>query len=214
MTQQVTTTKAMLTGPVILASGSAIRRNLLQGAGLSLHVQPAAIDERALEAQAADRQPAELADALARAKARDVSRQNPDAWVIGADQVLDHDGTVLHKAAGRQEAAAKLARLQGSTHRLTSAACLARNGETLWTGHDSASLAMRPLTPTAIDAYLDKAGDAATQSVGAYRLEELGAALFDRIEGDYFTILGLPLLPLLAALRDNGIDPVTGGTTS
>ncbi|MEM1285581.1 MAG: Maf family nucleotide pyrophosphatase [Pseudomonadota bacterium] len=197
---------------LILASGSPIRRNLLEGAGLSLEVEPANVDERALESELEGQSPEHLAQALAVAKAVHVSKANPNAWIIGADQVLDHDGGVIHKAPSSEAAAKKLQRLQGSVHHLTSAAALVKNGQTLWSGHDRAALTMRPLSTETIEAYLAKAGDAATQSVGAYQLEELGAALFERIDGDYFTILGLPLLPLLAALRDQDIDPIdTGG---
>ncbi|CAN0605388.1 unnamed protein product, partial [Ectocarpus sp. 12 AP-2014] len=117
-------------------------------------------------------------------------------------------GALLHKAANREEADDKLKRLQAGTHHLIAATALVRDGQTLWSGSDRASLTMRALSDAERSAYLDRAGDAATQSVGAYRLEEIGAALFERIEGDYFTILGLPLLPLLSALRAHGIDPL------
>lgn len=185
---------------------------MLEGAGVHFTVQTAAIDERSLEDQLGELAPEELAVALATAKAQAVSEtvslSNQGALIIGADQVLEHEGKLLHKAQSRAEADDKLARLQGSTHHLIAAVALVRNGQTLWTGHDRASLTMRPLSEAERSAYLDRAGEAATQSVGAYRLEELGAALFERIEGDYFTILGLPLLPLLAALREHGIDPL------
>lgn len=193
---------------LILASGSAIRRNLLEKAGLSVRVETANIDERALEATLADVMPDELASQLAIAKAEAVSRTYPDALVIGADQVLSHENTLLHKAQTRVEAHTKLLKLQGSTHQLISAAAIVHNGQALWSGAQAARLTMRTLTEADIDAYLDHAGDAATLSVGAYRLEELGASLFEAIEGDTFTILGLPLLPLLAALRAHGVDPL------
>ena len=197
-----------MTPPLILASGSVIRRQLLQSAGLVFEVHTAAIDERALEADLGEQKPADLARALAIAKAAHVSAQHPGAWVIGADQVLEHDGALLYKAAGREEANAKLARLQASTHHLIAAAALVRDGSCQWSTAESASLTMRALSAEDRAAYLDRAGDAATQSVGTYRLEELGASLFESIEGDYFTILGLPLLPLLAELRGLGIDPL------
>ncbi|MEQ8657242.1 MAG: Maf family protein [Hyphomicrobiales bacterium] len=197
---------------LILASGSSIRHSLLKGAGLSFSVQTADIDERALEDKLGNLPPDALATELAIAKAQAisaiVSQANPGVFVIGADQVLEHDGVLLHKAANRAEADDKLARLQASTHHLIAAAALVRDGHTLWSTSERASLTMRPLSEAEQSAYLDRAGNAATQSVGAYRLEELGAALFERIEGDYFTILGLPLLPLLSALRAHGIDPL------
>jgi septum formation protein len=201
-----------MTKSLILASGSSIRRTMMKGAGLRFSVQTAAIDERSLEDQLGAVAPEELAVALATAKAQavgeTVSPSNQGSLIIGADQVLEHEGKLLHKAETRAEANNKLAQLQGSTHHLIAAVALVKNGETLWTGHDRASLTMRPLSEAERSAYLDRAGDAATQSVGAYRLEELGSTLFERIEGDYFTILGLPLLPLLAALREHGIEPL------
>lgn len=202
---------------LILASGSSIRRSMLKGAGLSFSVQTADIDERALEdrldrlspdALAPDALAKELAIAKAQAVSAIVSQANPGVLVIGADQVLEHDGALLHKATSREEADYKLKRLQASTHHLIAATALVRDGQTLWSKSDRASLTMRALSDADRSAYLDRAGDAATQSVGAYRLEELGAALFERIEGDYFTILGLPLLPLLSALRTHGLDPL------
>ena len=194
--------------PLILASGSTIRRRMLEGVGLRFSVVTADMDERALEERLGDVAPVQLAESLAVAKAETVSAHHPDAIVIGADQVLEHQGLLLHKAATRLEAETKLALLQGSMHRLIAACALVQGGQTLWVGSDAADLTMRRLNASDRLSYLDKAGDAATASVGAYRLEELGAALFERIEGDYFTILGLPLLLLLAALRSQGIDPV------
>lgn len=193
---------------LILASQSSIRRSLLEGAGLQLICQPANLDERALENKIGNVPPADLACALALAKAQAVSAHHPDALVIGADQVLEHRGQLLHKAVTRDEADAKLQNLQSETHHLIAAAALVQGGQTLWSTHDTASLTMRKLTGSDRAAYLDKAGDAATASVGAYRIEEIGASLFERIDGDYFTILGLPLLPLLAALRAQMIDPL------
>jgi len=197
---------------LILASRSSIRASMLKGAGLSLSVQTADIDERALENRLGSLSPDALAKELAIAKAQAVSaivsQVNPGVLVIGADQVLEHDGVLLHKAANREEADHKLKLLQAGTHHLIAATALVRDGQTLWSTSERASLTMRALSEADRSAYLDRAGDAATQSVGAYRLEELGAALFERIEGDYFTILGLPLLPLLSALRAHGIDPL------
>lgn len=203
---------------LVLASGSSIRASMLKGAGLNFHVQTADIDERALEAELGDLSPEALAQEMAIAKAQAVSavvsQSNPNVLVIGADQVLEHEGVLLHKAINSREADEKLKRLQASTHHLIAATALVRDGQTLWSGSDRASLAMRALSDAERSAYLDRAGDAATQSVGAYRLEEIGAALFERIEGDYFTILGLPLLPLLSALRAHGIDPLLETATT
>lgn len=203
---------AMNPPKLVLASGSSVRQSMLKGAGLNFHVQTADIDERALEAELGDPSPEALAQELAIAKAQAVSaivsQTNPGVLVIGADQVLEHEGVLLHKAINIREADEKLKRLQASTHHLIAATALVRDGHTLWSTSDRASLTMRALSEAERSAYLDRAGDAATQSVGAYRLEEIGAALFERIEGDYFTILGLPLLPLLSALRTQGIDPL------
>jgi len=202
----------MIPPKLVLASGSSVRQSMLKGAGLNFQVQTADIDERALEAELGDLSPEALAQELAIAKAQAVSavvsQTNPNVLVIGADQVLEHEGVLLHKAANGQEAEEKLKRLQAGTHHLIAATALVRDGQTLWSESDRASLTMRALSDKERAAYLDRAGDAVTQSVGAYRLEELGSALFERIEGDYFTILGLPLLPLLSALRTQGIDPL------
>lgn len=198
----------MKTHSLILASQSSIRRTLLEGAGLRITCQPANLDERTLEAELGPLAPADLARELAITKAQAVSSLHLGALVIGADQVLEHRGRLLHKAADAREADIKLAALQGDTHHLIAAAALVRNGKTLWSTHDTASLTMRTLSDDDRTSYLEQAGDAVTASVGAYRLEEIGAALFERIDGDYFTILGLPLLPLLSALREQGIDPI------
>lgn len=194
---------------LILASSSPIRRQMLEQAGLSVRVEPAKLDERALEASHAQANPAQLAILLATAKAQEVASRFPGCLVIGADQILEHHGKVLHKALDRAQAQAKLTRLQDSAHSLVSAGSLVRDGQLVWSGTTSARLVMRALNAQQIDAYLDQAGDAATSSVGAYRLEECGASLFEQIEGDSFTILGLPLLALLAALRAEGFDPFT-----
>lgn len=198
-----------MTSPnLILASQSPIRRTMLERAGLHLTCQPADINERALETKLGSVTPAELARELAVAKAAAVSLNHPGSLVIGADQVLEHRGQLLHKAANISEAETKLAALQGETHHLIAAVALVQDCMTIWSTHDKASLTMRSLSEHDRAAYLEKAGDAATASVGAYRLEEIGASLFERIDGDYFTILGLPLLPLLGALRAQNIDPL------
>jgi septum formation protein len=190
--------------PLVLASGSAARRALLAAAGLRFEAVPADIDERALEASLPGAAPAELALALARAKAAAVSAERPQALVIGADQVLSCEGALFHKPATRAEALRTLAALSGRTHRLTSAFALCRGGESVAAQADAADLTMRALDEAALALYLDAAGPAALGSVGVYQWEGLGAHLFERVEGDHSTILGLPMLRLLAALR--GLD--------
>jgi septum formation protein len=192
--------------PVVLASGSPARRALLANAGLAFTVVPSTLDERVVEAPliAGGAAPAEIAAALADAKAAEVSRQRPDALVIGADQTLDCDGHRGIKSETMAEARAQLQRLAGRAHRLHSAVAVARDGAVRWRHLDSATLTMRPLAAAEIDAYLRRVGEDILQSVGVYRLEGEGIRLFERIDGDYFTILGLPLLPLLAYLRGEG----------
>ena len=191
---------------LVLASGSAARKALLAAAGVPFTAEPAAIDERALEIPllAGGASPADIATALAEAKAVAVSREETGALVVGADQTLDLDGRRWTKPASAAEAREQLAMLSGREHRLHSAVAVARGGRVIWLHADSASLTMRALSPTAIDAYLAEAGDAALGSVGGYQVEGPGIRLFERIDGDYFTILGLPLLPLLAYLRAEG----------
>lgn len=188
---------------LILASQSATRKALLAGAGLRFGTRPAQIDERALEAEALGKgaDAGGVAGALAVAKARAVSVENPGAWVIGADQTLACDGMLYHKPASRAEAAAQLARLAGRSHSLCAGVALARDGELRWSHVEHAELTMRATDMAEREAVLDLEGEAALASVGAYRLEGPSIRLFERVEGDYFTILGLPLLPLLAALR-------------
>ena len=191
--------------PLVLASKSAIRRQLLEAAGIPVVAEPARVDERALEAGMPEgTDPGELAARLARAKALEASARHPRALCLGADQVLFLGAQVLHKAGSLEDARAKLSQLAGRSHALTSAFALARGGESLREGRETAVLTMRPLDPAQIDLYLGLAGSAVLSSVGGYQLETLGAHLFDRIEGDHTTILGLPLLPVLAALRQEG----------
>lgn len=191
---------------IILASGSGARRSMLANAGVPFEVYPSAIDERTIEAPlvAAGATPAEIAVALAEAKAVDVSLDAPDALVIGADQTLDLDGHRGTKSATRAEARQQLARLAGRTHTLHSAVAVARDGEILWSHLATATLTMRALSEAEIEAYLDRVGDDALGSVGVYQVEGEGIRLFDTIDGDFFTILGLPLLPLLTFLRREG----------
>lgn len=192
--------------PLILASGSETRRAMLANAGVPVEVIRPDVDERAVEEglSAARRDGVRVASALAEAKALDVSRKHPTRLVLGADQTLDCEGRDFHKPADRQEAAAQLAALSGREHVLTSAYCLARGDAIVAGGHSTARLRMRILSSGFVETYLAAAGPDALSSVGGYQLEALGAQLFDTIEGDHFTILGLPLMPVLESLRDLG----------
>lgn len=186
---------------LVLASASPARRQLLAAAGLAFDVVPADVDEAALKRRHAGTPAEDLAGTLAAAKAETVSRDRAEAVVIGADQVLAAEDELLDKPVDRTAAAATLARLQGRTHALISAVVVARGGKIVWRHVATAALRMRALDTAQIDRYLARAGDDVLASVGAYRLEDIGVTLFERVEGDYFTILGLPLLPLLAELR-------------
>ena len=192
--------------PLILASGSAARRQILTGAGVPFGVQPADIDEEALkEALLAKGQPPiAIAQALARAKALARSKQTP-GLVIGADQTLDLAGVLFNKAASLAEAEASLRLLRGKTHQLHSATALALNGQLVWQEVVSASLTMRDFSDRFLSRYLEQQGPAILSCVGGYQLESHGVQLFEQIEGDYFTILGLPLSGLLAQLRQWGV---------
>ena len=187
--------------PLILASQSRARRMLLQNAGLDFEPVPADIDERKVQKASGLSVPDEIASLLAREKARSVSSQKPGRYVIGADQTLALGERLFSKPGGRDQAAEQLRALAGKTHELHSAVAVARDGKILFADISVARMTMRRLGAAEIDAYLDQAGAAVTTSVGAYQLEGLGVHLFERIEGDHFTILGLPLLPLLAFLR-------------
>ena len=191
---------------IVLASTSSARRMLLTNAGLAFESVAAPIDERALEQPllADGASPAEIAMALAEAKARTVLALHPDALVIGSDQMLDLAGERLVKPGDRLGAARQLERLAGRAHHLRTAVVLGRDGTIVWRHLASPRLTMRPLSAGAIERYLDSAGTGIFGSVGAYHLEEIGIRLFSSIEGDYFSILGLPLLPLLGALRETG----------
>jgi septum formation protein len=188
---------------LVLASSSPFRRMLLQNAGLVFESRSADIDERAIEASEPGG-PEEVALVLAKAKALDVSRHFPGALVIGSDQTMSLGDTVYHKAGSRSEARQTLLSLSGRTHRLNSAVAIAIDDKIVWEHVSHAELTARLLNESFIDRYLDKVGDKALASVGAYQLEGEGIHLFSGIEGDYFTILGLPMLPLLDALRRLG----------
>ena len=193
------------TKPLILASQSAARQTLLANAGIAFEAIPAEIDERAIQLASGLSVPGEIAALLAREKAVSVSLRHPGQFVVGADQTLALDKLLFSKPAGRAQAAEQLRALAGQSHELHSATAVARDGEILFEDVSIARMTMRPLDGAAIRAYLDAAGEAVTTSVGAYQLEGLGVHLFERIEGDHFTILGLPLLPLLKFLRSQGL---------
>ncbi|MGH6869978.1 MAG: Maf family protein [Rhizomicrobium sp.] len=192
---------------LILASGSAIRAQLLRQAGVGFEITPARIDEqavkRSLEAEGAPS--ARVPEVLAEMKALRVSESNPGVLVLGADQVLAFEGRVISKSDNLDEARDLLKSLRGRQHQLLGTAVLARGGATVWRHREAARLWMRQFSDTFLESYLAQEGEAALAGVGCYRLEGPGAQLFSRIEGDYFSILGLALLPLLAALREHGV---------
>lgn len=203
-----------MTGPspsLVLASGSATRRTMLEAAGVAFSVTPADLDEAAIRDRmlAADAAVSHesIALALAVEKGKAVSETTPGALVIGADQVLSCDGRLFEKPASVAEARMQLLALRGKTHALHSAVALALGGTVLWNETATARLTMRAFSEAALDAYLARAGDAVTTSVGAYRIEGPAIQLFEAIDGDYATILGMPLLPLLAELRRREVLP-------
>ncbi|GAN77359.1 Maf family protein [Acidisphaera rubrifaciens] len=193
--------------PLVLASQSTARAGLLHAAGLSFLTSPADLDETPIKAaaRAAGRDAGTASLALAEAKACAVSRRRPDAMVIGADQILVCDGQWFDKPADLAGAASHLRALRGRTHTLATAAALARGGEVIWRHQEAPRLTMRAFSDAFLAAYLAAEGDAVRASVGAYRLEGLGAHLFTEVQGEHATILGLPLLALLAALRTEGV---------
>jgi septum formation protein len=187
--------------PLILASQSLARRELLANAGITFDAMPADIDERGIQQKSGLAAPGEIAALLAERKAAFISLRHPGRYVLGADQILALGDRMFSKPAGREQAAEQLAILAGRTHELHSALAVVCDGATLFSNVSVAHMTMRKLDDAAINAYLDAAGDKVTTSVGAYQLEGLGVHLFELIEGDHFTILGLPLLPLLSFLR-------------
>ena len=190
--------------PLVLASRSDVRGKMLAAAGLRFEIRPAQIDERAVEAREPAADAAAAARLLARAKADAVGATQPGRLVLGADQTLALGATRFSKPADRAAAAEQLRSLRGRTHELHSALALVRDGDVLFAHTDTARLTMRDFSDDFLAQYLDMAGEAALASVGGYQLESIGIHLFERVEGDYFTILGLPLLPLLGFLRQNG----------
>jgi septum formation protein len=192
---------------LVLASASNSRAKLLRQAGVPFEVHPGNVDEDSVkESMLADgAQGRAIADALAELKAHQVSTTRPDALVLGADQVLVCDGDLFSIAETMEDAAAQLRGLRGKPHLLVTAAVLAKNGAAVWRHVDISTLWMREFSDAFLEAYLATEGDGLLGSVGCYRLEAAGAQLFERIDGDYFSILGLPLVPLLEALRQHGV---------
>ena len=190
--------------PLVLASKSDIRGKILAAAGLRFEIRPSQVDERAIEAATKPADAAAAARLLARAKAESVAAIVAGRPVLGADQTLARGTQRFTKPKDRAEAVEQLRALRGRTHELHSALTLVRDGEVLFQCVDTARLTMRDISDRFLEDYLDMIGDLALGSVGAYQLEGIGVHLFERVEGDYFTILGLPLLPLLAYLRDAG----------
>lgn len=191
---------------LVLASTSSARARLLQGAGLRFVRDCAAVDESAVKAAATENKlpVAATAAALAEAKAMTVSQRHPGAYVIGADQILECDGEWFDKAADYDDAMKTLKSLRNRIHRLVSAVVVVRDGVRVWQEVETARLTMRPFTDSFLRSYMDEAGPDVLETVGAYRLEGIGVQLFSRIDGSFFTILGLPLLPLLEFLRREG----------
>jgi septum formation protein len=190
--------------PLVLASRSASRRAMLRAAGLPIEVSVPDLDERAVEAAAGPLAPAKVAMLLAREKAKAIARDKPGRLVIGADQTLALGPRRFDKPSDVEAARAQLEALSGNAHQLHAAVAVVRDDEVLLDAVDTASLTMRRLSDDFLEAYLAAAGPAVLESVGGYQLEKLGIHLFARIEGDHFTILGLPLLPLIAFLRKAG----------
>ncbi len=193
---------------LILASASPFRKALMTSAGLEFQAMAANIDERAISMPMEDKgaDPADIAQTLAIAKAKDVGRHYPGACIIGSDQTLSLGSKSYHKPKDRTEAARHLESFSGQTHYLNSAIAITKDGDVIWTHVSKASMTVRPLSQEDIQSYLDKAGEKVFLSVGAYQIEGLGIHLFENMDGDYFTIMGLPMLPLLSALRDLGLE--------
>ena len=191
---------------LILASASPSRRQMLTNAGLAFDIEPAGVDEEEVTRSLGSRSaPQEIASTLAEMKAVKVSSRHPEAIVIGADSTLACNGRLFDKPPTLEAARKQLMMLRGQTHELFSSVVVARGGERLWHWSERARLTMRSFNDSFVDAYLARAGEDVLTSVGAYQLEGLGAHLFTRVDGDYFTILGLPLLPLLSFLAGHGI---------
>lgn len=192
---------------LILASASRYRARLLEAAGLTFAAIPSELDERAIEAplEEADVEPDDRAEILAEAKAVEVSERHAGSWVIGCDQILSFQGEVLHKVRDMEGARRRLLQLSGNTHHLHSAAVLVKDGETRWRQVTPCSMTMRELSAEFVGRHLAEAGEGVLNSVGAYQIEGPGIQLFEAIDGDFFSIVGVPLLPLLEALREHEV---------
>ena len=195
--------------PLVLASASATRQRLLAAAGLPFEAIPVRVDEAAIRRslQAEGASPRDIADVLAEMKARRIGERHPDRLVLGCDQVLDHRGTALGKPADRAAARAQLLALRGDRHSLLSAAVIYDQGRPVWRHVGVARLVMRDFSEDWLDGYLDRNWEGLKDTVGGYKIEEEGIRLFSRIEGDHFTILGLPMLELLSYLTIRGVIP-------
>lgn len=190
---------------LVLASKSAARRAMLENAGVAFEVRVAGVDEDAIKARSGDLDAAALAVRLAEAKALAVSRDDEAAWVLGSDQTLAFDGGLISKAKTLEAARERLKSMRGKTHHLHSGAALAVKGQVVWSGVDTVQMRMRDFSDAFLDAYLAAEGEVLLTCVGSYRLEGLGSQLFEAVDGDYFTVLGLPLWPVLAELRRAGV---------
>jgi septum formation protein len=195
----------MSSASLVLASGSEIRRSILQSAGVDFEVIKSSVDEDAIKRTNPSLSPAQMACVLGKAKACDVSSKHPDRLVLGADQTMEMEGQLFDKLSDRKYARGRLLAMRGKSHSLHSGLVLARSGAPVWQLSVCSTLYVRDFSDEFLDHYLARAGKELTASVGAYAYEGFGAQLFDRVEGDYFAILGLPLGPLLAALRDQGV---------
>lgn len=192
---------------IVLGSGSAIRAQVLRGAGVAFSVEKPQVDEAELKAGWIDRSPAEVAVGLAEAKAAEVSARFPEALVIGADQTLELAGRLYDKAESPEAARARLLELRGREHRLNAGTALARGGEIVWSDLQVSRMKVRAFSDEWLDHYMSQVGGALTASVGAYEYEGLGVQLFEKVQGDFYAVLGLPLVPLLEALREQGAVP-------
>ena len=191
---------------VILASSSVVRRKILKNAGVTFRVHSPNVDETLIKTGSGPMEVKKLARKLAVAKAQEVSKRFSRQMVIGADQILECEGILFDKPQEYKAARRTLLKLQGKTHQLVTSVCVVIGGEVVWSQTDTAKLTMLNLTRKTVDQYLNKAGSSVYSCVGAYRLEDIGIQLFKKVEGDYFTILGLPLLPLLDYLRTGGAN--------